>query len=349
MAKLASTVISNPGQKLSDGERDALFMKVFSGEVLTAFARNTVMMSRHQVRTIDHGKSASFAVMGRTRAKYLTPGNSLDEQRKKIEHNERVIAIDGLLTADCLITDIDDAMNHYDVRVEYSRQLGEALAMAADCAVINELANMAAEGVVINKLANMAAEGATKAQENIPDNGEGADLVKGTGKAFTFVTGLDISQNDAYGKKILEGLLAARAQMTKNYVPMGDRYCLLTPEGYSAVMKALMPDSANYHALFDPNTGKLQTICGFEVIEVPHLLNEGVDGKHTLNTTYKTAELQGIVFHRSAVGTVKLKDLAMERARRAEYQADQIIAKYAMGHGGLRPEAVGVFIKTTLS
>ena len=262
-------------------------------------------------------KSASFAVMGRTRAKYLAPGDSLDDQRKKMEHNERVIAIDGLLTADCLITDIDDAMNHYDVRVEYSRQLGEALAMAADCAVINELANEAAKD-------------ATSKDGNIPDNGVGADKVLGTGKAFEFVTGLDISQDATYGNKILEGLLAARAQMTKNYVPMGDRYCLLTPEGYSAVMKALMPDSANYHALFDPNTGKLQTICGFEVIEVPHLLNDGVDGKHALNAKIKAAGLQGIVFHRSAVGTVKLKDLAMERARRAEYQADQIIAKYAI-------------------
>lgn len=333
MTALAGTGISNPGQKLSEGDRDALFMKVFSGEVLTAFARNTVMMSRHQVRTIDHGKSASFAVMGRTRAKYLTPGDSLDDQRKKMEHNERVIAIDGLLTADCLITDIDDAMNHYDVRVEYSRQLGEALAMAADCAVINELANEAAKD-------------ATSKDGNIPDNGTGADKVLGTGKAFEFVTGLDIAQDADYGNKILEGLLAARAQMTKNYVPMGDRYCLLTPEGYSAVLKALMPDSANYHALFDPNTGKLQTICGFEVIEVPHLLNEGVDGKHALNPLIETAGLQGIVFHRSAVGTVKLKDLAMERARRAEYQADQIIAKMAMGHGGLRPEAVGIFVKT---
>lgn len=328
MPALQETGISNPGQALSAGARDALFMKVFSGEVLTAFARNTVMMSRHQVRTIDHGKSASFAVMGRTRAKYLKPGNSLDDQRKKMEHNERVIAIDGLLTADCLITDIDDAMNHYDVRVEYSRQLGEALAMAADCAVINELANEAAKD-------------AKNKEGNIPTNED----VLGTGKAFEFVTGMNISQEASYGNKILEGLLAARAQMTKNYVPMGDRYCLLTPEGYSAVMKALMPDSANYHALFDPNTGKLQTICGFEVIEVPHLLNDGVDEKHQLNPKITTAGLQGIVFHRSAVGTVKLKDLAMERARRPEYQADQIIAKYAMGHGGLRPEAVGLFVK----
>lgn len=332
MAALAETGISNPGQKLSAGDRDALFMKVFSGEVLTAFARNTVMMSRHQVRTIDHGKSASFAVMGRTRAKYLEPGNSLDDQRKKFEHTEKVISIDGLLTADCLITDIDDAMNHYDVRVEYSRQLGEALAQSADCAIINELANMAAKDATV--------------PENIPDNGTGADKVKGTGKAFEFATGLAISQSADYGNKIIEGLLAARAAFTKNYVPMGDRYCLLTPEGYSALIKALMPDSANYQALFDPNSGKLQTICGFEVIEVPHLLNEGVDGKHTLNAKYTDAGLQGIVFHRSAVGTVKLKDLAMERARRAEYQADQIIAKYAMGHGGLRPEAVGVFVQT---
>lgn len=316
MAALLETGISNPGKNLSAGERDALFMKVFSGEVLTAFARNTVMMSRHQVRTIDHGKSASFAVMGRTRAKYLAPGNSLDDQRKKFEHTEKVIAIDGLLTADCLITDIDDAMNHYDVRVEYSRQLGEALAQSADCAIINELANMAAKDATV--------------KENIPDNGTGADKVKGTGTAFEFATGLELSQSAEYGNKIIEGLLAARAAFTKNYVPMGDRYCLLTPEGYSALIKALMPDSANYQALFDPNSGKLQTICGFEVIEVPHLLNEGVDGKHTLNAKYTDAGLQGIVFHRSAVGTVKLKDLAMERARRAEYQADQIIAKYAI-------------------
>lgn len=325
MAALNANGISNPGQKLSAGDRDALFMKVFSGEVLTAFSRNSVMMSRHVVRTIDHGKSASFAIMGRTRAKYLTPGNSLDDQRKKMEHNERIIAIDGLLTADCLITDIDDAMNHYDVRVEYSRQLGEALAMGADCAVINEVANLADK----------------KVTDNIPTNED----VLGTGKAFEFVTGLPVDQSKEYGNKILEGLLAARAEMTKNYVPLNDRYCLLTPEGYSAVIKALMPDAANYQALFDPNSGKLQTICGFEVVEVPHLLNEGIDGKHALSETIKTAGLQGIVFHRSAVGTVKLKDLAMERARRPEYQADQMIAKYAIGHGGLRPEAVGIFVK----
>lgn len=333
MAALDSNGISNPGQNLSAGQRDALFMKTFSGQVLTAFTRTSVMMDKHIVRTIPHGKSASFPVMGRTHAKYLTPGNSLDDQRKKMENTEKVITIDGLLTADCLITDIDDAMNHFDVRTEYSRQLGEALAQAADCAVINELANMCKKAT------------GTGMPENIPSNSTLGNLA-GTGKAFEYATGKDAATSTEYGNALLQGLIDARAHMSNNWVPQGDRYFLVDPEGYSAIVRALMPDAANYQALFDPSSGKLMTVCGFQIVETPNLHNKGVDGKHTIDTQITTAKLQGIVFHRSAVGTVKLKDLAMERARRAEYQADQVIAKYSMGHGGLRPEAVGIFVKT---
>lgn len=331
MTALDQNTISNPGQNLSAGTRDALFMKMFAGEVLTAFARNSVMMDKHMVRTIPHGKSASFPVMGRTHAKYLTPGNSLDDQRKKMENTEKVIVIDGLLTADCLITDIDDAMNHFDVRTEYSRQLGEALAQAADCAVINELANMCKKTT-------------SGMPENIPDNSTLEN--PGTGKAFEYATGMAAATTVDYGNALLQGLIDARAHMSNNWVPTSDRYFLVDPEGYSAIIRALMPDAANYQALFDPASGKLMTVCGFQIIETPNLHNEGVDGKHALDSQIDTAVLQGLAFHRSAVGTVKLNDLAMERARRAEYQADQIIAKYAMGHGGLRPEAVGIFVKT---
>lgn len=331
MTVLNKDSISNPGQNLSAEGRDALFMKIFSGEVLTAFTRTSVMMDKQIVRTIPHGRSASFAVMGRTHAKYLTPGSSLDDQRKKMENTERVIAIDGLLTADALITDIDDAMNHYDVRTEYSKQLGEALAHAFDCASINELANTGAR--------------TTKGlPENIPENT--ALDNPGTGKAFEYVTNKDADTSVDYGNTLLQGLIDARAHFTKNWVPAGDRYFLVPPEGYSAICRALMPDAANFAAIFDPNTGKLQNVCGFQIVETPNFLNKGVDGKHALKKQISEAALQGIVFHRSAVGALKLKDLAMERARRAEYQADQIIAKMAVGHGGLRPEAVGLFVKS---
>lgn len=55
MTALIDTSISNPGQNLSAGDRNELFMKIFSGEVLTAFTRTSVMMDKQIVRTIPHG------------------------------------------------------------------------------------------------------------------------------------------------------------------------------------------------------------------------------------------------------------------------------------------------------
>ena len=49
-----------------------------------------------------------------------------------MNHNEVVINIDDLLVADTFIADIDEAKNHYDVRAEYSRLLGMALAKQFD-------------------------------------------------------------------------------------------------------------------------------------------------------------------------------------------------------------------------
>lgn len=39
-------------------DKRALFLKVYGGEVMTAFAENTKFRSRHKVRTIESGKSA---------------------------------------------------------------------------------------------------------------------------------------------------------------------------------------------------------------------------------------------------------------------------------------------------
>ena len=324
MADLTST-LSRPGQALGTGDALALFLKVFAGEVLTAFERTSIMMPRHMVRTITNGKSAQFPVMGRALAQYLEAGKSLDDQRTAIESNEKVIPIDGLLTADAMIADIEDAMNHYDVRSEYSKQLGESLAISADCAIINETANLCVKGTTAN----------------IPTK----DGKLGTGVGSEIVVGTP-AQTAAYGEKVLAALIQARGEMTKNYVPASERTFICGPDTYSALITALMPNAANYQAMFNPETGRLMNVSGFEIIEVPHFGQAAAGAKHALNTKLTTAMLEGVMFHRSAVATVKLRDLAMERARRTEYQADQIVAKYAMGHGGLRPEAVCVMVQT---
>lgn len=320
------------------GDKLALFLKVFGGEVLTAFARTSVTTSRHMMRSISSGKSAQFPVLGRTNAAYLAPGANLDDIRKDIPHTEKTISIDGLLTADVLIYDIEDAMNHYDVRSEYTAQLGESLAMAADGAVLAEIAGLC----------------------NLPEAAN--ENITGLGKATVLETSklkAELATPAAIGAEVIELLARARAALTKNYVPASDRVFFCDPDTYSAILSSLMPNAANYAAIIDPERGSIRNVMGFEVVEVPHLTSGGAgDSREELDTNQKhqfpatvlgdtkvaKSNVIGLFMHRSAVGTVKLKDLALERARRANFQADQIIAKYAMGHGGLRPEAAGAIV-----
>ena len=46
-----------------------------------------------------------------------------------------------------------------------------------------------------------------------------------------------------------------------------------------------------------------------------------------------------VVFHKSAIGTVKLMDLGMESEYDIRRQGNLMVAKMALGHGILRPES----------
>jgi len=87
---------------------DALFLKIFSGEVLTAFARNNIFNEQlHSVRTITSGKSAQFPVLGTATAAYHTVGTPL-VGANQIKANEKIINIDDLLIAQSFIANIDE-------------------------------------------------------------------------------------------------------------------------------------------------------------------------------------------------------------------------------------------------
>jgi hypothetical protein len=322
-------IIAKPGQVVGGSDALQMFLKVFGGETITAFERSSVTFGRHMVRTIAAGKSAQFPVFGRTNAHYLKPGKSLDDLRENIPHNERNISIDGLLTADCLISDIEEAMAHYDISGEYSRQLGEALAIAADGAVLAEAAKMVVED-----------------KENIPGLGKGKLVTRN-------IAASDYGITEAMGKAIVSMLLEIKAAMSKNRVPATERYVYMKPEGTNALVASLVAINRDFGAVASITEANVLRVAGFDIIETPHLtdggaaVNDGVlqGNGHVFPATYAES-CQFIAMHRTAVGTVKLRDLALEQARRPEYQADQIIAKYAMGHGGLRPEAAFMGVMT---
>lgn len=314
------------GAKQNTGDQLALFLKVFSGEVLTAFTRASKVMNNHMIKTIDSGKSTSFPVIGRGKAHYLPAGSNLDDLREAIPHNEVVINIDGLLTSDVLITDIFEAMNHYDVRGEYAKQLGEALAIAADGATVAEIAKLVKANT-----------------ENITGLGKGIVVEK------TITGGAGI--NYETGKAVIDGLLEMKAKWTTQYVPEEERFAYITPEVESAIITSKDAINRDYGAVASIVDGNIDKLCGFKIIAVPHLKAGGADKTGMLGTApegheFPTdyADALAVCAHRTAVATVKLKDLQLEHARRPELQADMIIAKNAVGHGGLRPEASGIIL-----
>src|SRR5689334_17467848 len=107
------TVISNPGSILNAGDARALYLKVFSGEVITQFREKNVMRERVTLRTIPFGKSAQFPVMGKGYATIHTPGTDMLDTSGvtsrtsedptgaavqlpiQFSHNERIIYIDN--------------------------------------------------------------------------------------------------------------------------------------------------------------------------------------------------------------------------------------------------------------
>ena len=125
---------SRLGEKAGGSSNDKeLFLKVFAGEVLTAFNTNNIAMPLHRVRSISSGSSAQFPMTGLTLTDTLQAGNEVVP--RAIAHSEKVVTINDLLVSSAFIAKIDEAMNHYDVRSIYSTEIGTALAKAADVAI----------------------------------------------------------------------------------------------------------------------------------------------------------------------------------------------------------------------
>jgi hypothetical protein len=112
------------------GAVDALWLKLFSGEVLTAYEQAKVLKPTVRVRTVSGQKSAQFPATFNAVGRYHTVGSEITGQA--IKHNEIVITLDDLLISDVFVAQIDELKNHYDVRAPYAQALGRALALIED-------------------------------------------------------------------------------------------------------------------------------------------------------------------------------------------------------------------------
>ena len=299
---------------------DELFLKVFSGEVLTAFTRNNIFNDQlHSVRTITSGKSAQFPVLGTATASYHTPGNLLTGGNQ-IRHGERLISIDDLLIADVFVSRLEELKNHYDVRASYADELGKALAKTYDSNVAKMIAN------------------ASRASSTLTGIAGGLTLTLGSGNT---------ASANVSGDEIAAAIYDIAQAFDERDIPPTDRFCCLPPAEYYKLAESA---TRTVDVDFNPGgngsfaSGKIQQVAGIPVMMSNNVPQSNVSSNPSgANNTYSGDDSKtiGLVFHKSAVGTVKLMDMTTEitgNEYATMYQGTLLVAKYALGHGILRPE-----------
>ena len=299
---------------------DALFLKVFSGEVLTAFTRNNIFNEQlHSVRTITSGKSAQFPVLGTATASFHTPGNLLTGGNQ-IRHGERVISIDDLLIADVFVSRLEELKNHYDIRASYADELGKALAKTYDSNVAKMIAQASRASSTLTGIAG--------------------------GLTLTLASGNTASAN-VTGDEIAAAIYDIAQAFDERDIPPTDRFCFLPPAEYYKLAESA---TRTVDVDFNPGgngsfaSGRIQQIAGIPVMMSNNVPQSNVGSNPSgANNTYSGDDSKtiGLVFHKSAVGTVKLMDMTTEISGSdygIMYQGTLMVAKYALGHGILRPE-----------
>ena len=311
---MADTAVSHLGQANGAGLTDDLFLKVFAGEVMTIFEAENVTKSRVMSRSITSGKSAQFPVMGRASAYYHTPGNEV--LGGTIKHNEKVITIDDLLISPVFIAEIDEAKNHYDVRGHYSTEVGRVLAQTWDKHAL-QVGILAARTTV----ANIAGESPA-------------------GSVITEVVADDFTDPD----KLAASFFAAAQVMDEKNIPEADRVAYLPPAEYYTLVQSNKVINRDFSASNgDFAKGKIFEVAGIEIVKTNNLPDTDVvadtlaagSRDSYVGDFSKTA---GLIMHKSAIGTVQLMDLSTRMDYDPRRIGTQVMSKYAVGHGILRPE-----------
>ena len=302
---------------------DALFLKVFAGEVITSFDRASKTQGADMVRSISNGKSATFPVMGRIGASYHAVGTEITGS--DINHNEKVITINDLLISSVFVSNIEEAKNHWDVRSAYSTEIGRALAFQKDKHILQTIGQ-----------ASLAS----------------ASITGGDATTNIVNTGIASATDATAANAMIDSIFAAAKELDANYVPSEGRKCFMRLEEYYKLANATNAVNVDFSGNGSIAEGKVHKIAGIELVPVAHFVDTnvttGTDAGSATNggstpQAVNLANFVALVSHPSAVGTVKLMDLAVEKEYDIRRQGTLMVAKYSMGHGVLRPEAaVGI-------
>ena len=310
----------NGNQSNAYADKYATAIKLFSGEVFTAFNSASIFQGLVKSYTLRGGKSKQFLLTGTLSAGYHTPGQPILGDTA-LKANEKTILMDDLLVSSQFVYDLDEVLSQYSTRSEISKQIGEALAKHYDTRIAKVLDIASRESSVVS--------------------GEpgGFEVSIGSGNQFK-------------AQKIVDGLFEAAAVLDERNAPQEGRVCVLSPRQYLGLIAAVDTNILNRElgaSQGDINSGKgLYSIAGIKLYKSNNLpfmaaYNSAVTGE---NNDYADANATccGLVFHREAAGVLTAIGPSIETTSgdfHVQYQGDLVVGKLAMGSSSLRVSVAG--------
>jgi len=344
MAFPTDQAVTNPGQVNNANDSRALFLKVFSGEVLTAFHQTNIALGLTRVRTIKSGKSAQFPVLGSTVAKYHTPGSLVEAD--KLPSVERTVTIDDVALSAIFVADIDEAISHYEVRSQYSAEAAQTLANMID----RNIFRMVAQASFITD--------ATAA-------GNAGLQVPSTGQKYTANIQLASANDELDGAKLVDAIFKARTQFRKNSIT-GELVCVLPPEQYEALVNVQDTNKVTWMnkdvgGAGSAGMGVIPYVAGIKIYESvnipqadesagivgdPEPLADAAVGSGN-KTKYRGdySKVVGLIFQKDAVATTKLMDVSTKWVPEALRLGETVLTTQAVGHDILRFECAVSILK----
>lgn len=322
MAYISRPNAVNGNQSNTYANKYATALKLFSGEVFTAFNNASIAKGLVRSYTLRGGKSKQFLMTGKLAAGYHTPGTPILGDAA-LKANEKTINMDDLLVSSQFVYDLDEVLSQYSTRAEISKQIGEALAKHYDERIFRTLDLASAEASVV------------------------------TGEPGGFQVNIGVG-NEYNAQALVDGFFEAAAVLDERSAPQEGRGAVLSPRQYYSLISSVDTNILNRelgNTQGDLNSGKgLYSIAGIRIYKsnnLPFLAGSvaAVTGEqNTYNGDFTNA--CGLIFHREAAGVVEAIGPSIETTSgdfHVQYQGDLIVGKLAMGVGSLRTSVAGAF------
>jgi hypothetical protein len=324
--------LSRLGQiKGSSADDYALFLKLGISEVISAYDRKCTFKGMLKSRNITGGKSAAFPVAGKVTAAYHTPGNALTGSiNNPSDLNEEIINLDALMVADVSIYELDELMAYWQMRQEYTYQLGQALAVEYDkraARVIFAAASRTTEP--LSKTVNAGRIGNTK----------------------TLTAGYAAATNAAKGDELVTAIFDLKAQMERKDVPGEELVCAVGPEEYYFLSQSSRAINADFNGAGGGNgtiaNGQVMSIAGIPVIKSNHVTQAAytnVTGDRNTAYAQNLSKCKALIFGKDCAGVLTLKEPKLQVTSNdwnIEHQSTLMVASQSIGMGVLRAECAG--------